>query len=595
MLLFLEKPIFQNRRMFSELKLLILILATEGLSSVIKRLWLKMSTPSYQKWLRETTHRSSDKTVEGTANIEINECCISILLTVSTSDHAELLRSVESVLAQKHARWQLCLTIEASTSKLICSVAKRYAQADERIVVCDDEGLATLYRRSHANAQGEFITLLQSGDTLAPNALYEVAKHLQTHSQADFIYTDEDQITPTGRRQNPFFKPDWSPDYFQSCLYTGRLSVYRTSLVREVGGFRSAYGAAQNEDLALRLIERTNRIYHIPKVLYHRYVPSSPSDVQFRPYDYKVAQSALQKALDCSAYPGTVEPYPNKPGFWRVHRNIQKNSLVSIIIPSAGTSLKVRRQQVCLLVQCVNSVRRLSTYRNVEIVVVDGYDISKSVLAAIQGSDLRVVRCDRPFNFSQRINLGVQAASGESLLLLNDDTEVITPDWIEAMLSLAQQPAVGVVGAKLLYPNGRLQHAGILMLAGNPSHAFFNASGRDDGYYGSNIVDRNYLAVTGACMMMRRSVFEELGGFDEQLPLNYNDVDFCLRAHQLGYRNVFTPHAQLIHYESVSRATGLNAGELERLYEKFNSAGYLTRDPYYHPSLSTRRPFFQLA
>ena len=572
--------------MFSELKLLILILAAEGLSSAVKRAWIKMSAPSYQRRLRETANSSQDKTFE-TADIEIEECCISILLTVSTPNQAELIRSIESVLAQQYTHWQLCLAIAASASEFIYSAVKRYAQEDKRIVVCSDGGLAI--------AQGKFITILKNGDTLAPNALHEVAKHLHTHPKTDFIYTDEDQITPVGKRQNPFFKPDWSPDYFQSCLYTGQLSIYRTSLVREVGGFRSAYEAAQNEDLALRLIEKTNRIHHIPRVLYHRYVPSITSNVQSKLYDCKVAQSALQNALDRSAYPGTVEPYPNKPGFWRVRRRIQKNPLVSIIIPSAGTSLKVRRQRVCLLVQCVSSIRRLSTYRNVEIVVIDGYDISESVLAAIQGSDLRLVRCDRPFNFSQRVNLGVQAASGESLLLLNDDTEVITPDWIEAMLSLAQQPAVGVVGAKLLYPNGRLQHAGILMLAGNPSHAFFNASGYDDGYYGSNIVDRNYLAVTGACMIMRRSVFEELGGFDEQLPLNYNDVDFCLRAHQLGYRNVFTPHAQLIHYESISRATGLNPGELERLYEKFNTTGYLTSDPYYHPNLSTRYPFFQLA
>ena len=460
-----------------------------------------------------------------------------------------------------------------------------------------NQGISAATNAALNIANGEFIALLDHDDELARNALYEVVQHLQSYPDSDFIYTDEDQITQKGTRKNPFFKPDWSLDYFHACMYTCHLGVYRTSLIREIGGLRSQYDGAQDWDLVLRLSEKTHRIHHIPKVLYHwRTLPTSAaSGAQAKPWAYNAAQKALQDAIDRSPYPGTVEPLPNKPGFFRVRRHIQDHPLVSIIIPSAGTCMPLKNQQVCLLEQCLKSIRKLSTYQNLEIILVDGYDIPNQYLQAVQGPDLRLIRCDQPFNFAQRMNLGAEAASGEVLLMLNDDTEVITPDWIEAMLELAQQKEIATVGAKLFYPNGRLQHAGVLILAGNPSHAFHNASSQYDGYYCSNIVNRNYLGVTGACMMIRRSVFDELQGFDESFPLNYNDVDLCLRAHQAGYRNVFTPYAELIHYESISRGSGLKPGELERLHTKFADSGYMVDDPYYNPNLSVRKPFFQLA
>ncbi|MEM7794682.1 MAG: glycosyltransferase family 2 protein, partial [Cyanobacteria bacterium P01_C01_bin.118] len=334
-----------------------------------------------------------------------------------------------------------------------------------------------------------------------------------------------------------------------------------------------------------------------PKVLYHwRTLPTSAaSGAQAKPWAYDAAQRALQAAVDRSAYAGTVESVPGQPGFFRVCRYLQIHPRVSIVIPSAGTRLDINGKSVCLLEQCLESIRRLSTYQNYEIILVDGYDIPDTTLQAVEDSDLRLVRCDQPFNFSQRMNLGAQAAEGDILLLLNDDTEVLTPDWIEAMAELAQQEEIGAVGAKLFYPNGRLQHAGMVILGGNPSHAFHNGAGGSDGYYCSNIVNRNYLGVTGACLMMRQTVFAELNGFDETFPLNYNDVDLCLRAHEAGYRNVYTPYAELIHYESVSRVSDLKPGELEHLHSKFAHTNYMVDDPYYNANLSVRRPFFQLA
>ncbi|WP_170944056.1 glycosyltransferase family 2 protein [Leptolyngbya sp. BC1307] len=523
-------------------------------------------------------------------------------MPLDNTDAIWLIKSIESVLNQRYARWELYLTGIVSTARHIRPILERYAQQDQRITFVlleQNRSISAANNVALTLAKGEFVALLESDAELAPTAFYEVATYLRAHPKADFIYTDVDQITQAGDRQNPFFKPDWSPDYFHSYMYTLHLSVYRTSLVRKIKGFRSEYEGAQYWDLALRISEQTSQIHHVPKVLYHRRtLPSSlSSGVDANLRASRAAQRALQDMLDRSPYPGWVEKGA-KSGLFRVRRHIQRRPLVSIVIPSAGTHLKIRGQQVCLLAQCVSSIRRLSTYQNLEIILVDGYDISKATLKLVQGADLKLVRSDQPFNFSQRMNLAAQSANGEILLMLNDDTEIMTSNWIEAMLELAQQTEIGAVGAKLFYPNGRLQHAGMLILTGKPGHAFHNGSGNHDGYYYSNIVNRDYLGVTGACMMMRHRLFEELNGFDESFPLSYNDVDLCLRAHQAGYRNVFTPYAELIHYESVSRANGLSPGipgELERLHEKFAGSCYLQNDPYYNPNLSSRRPFFQLA
>ncbi|MEM8614210.1 MAG: glycosyltransferase family 2 protein [Cyanobacteria bacterium P01_H01_bin.105] len=586
--------------MLTKLKRLLKILKTEGFLSVVQQIRLKVSSPRYDQWIKQTEREFIDGFAKDSSILDNSGPLISILLPVYNVESIWLTKAIESVLAQQYPHWQLCIADDASTVQAIRPLLERYSQRDPRIdvVFCSQNGgISAATNAALERANGDFIALLDHDDELAPNALYEVTRHLQVYPDTDFIYTDEDQITQKGKRKNPFFKPDWSLDYFHGCMYTCHLGVYRTSLIREIGGFRSQYDGAQDWDLVLRLTEKTNRIHHIPKILYHwRTLPTSAaSGAQAKPWAYAAAERALQSAVDRSPYPGTVKPLPGKPGFFRVRRHIQDTPLVSIIIPSAGTRLDIKGTSICLLEQCLASIRHLSTYPNYEIILVDGYDIPEATLQPIQGPDLTLVRCDQPFNFSQRMNLGTQAAQGDILLLLNDDTEVITPDWIEAMVELAQQKDIGAVGAKLFYPNGRLQHAGMVILAGNPSHAFHNGNGSHDGYHCSNIVNRNYLGVTGACLMMRQDVFTALGGFDESFPLNYNDVDLCLRIHEAGYRNVYTPHAELIHYESVSRMSELKPGELERLHAKFAHTRYMVDDPYYNPNLSVRRPFFQLA
>jgi len=377
-------------------------------------------------------------------------------------------------------------------------------------------------------------------------------------------------------------------------MYTCHLGVYRTSIIREIDGFRSKYDGSQDYDLVLRVVEKTQNIYHIPKILYHwRTIPTSAaSGSQAKPWAYTAGKKALEAMLERSSYPGRVEETPN-PGIYRVRRDIAGYPLISIIIPSVGKTIDTSVGSLYLLENCIRSINQLSTYRNYEIIVVDGYDIPEASLQVISNNKLHLVRCAKAFNVSMRINVAAAKAKGQFLLLLNDSTQVITPDWLESMLELAQQTEIGAVGAKLLFPDETIQHVGVVFLEGNPGHAFYGFDQEYSGYCCSNIINKNYLAVTGACLMIRQEVFHLLGGLNEDLPLNYNDVDLCLKAHQVGYRNVMTPYAQLILYESASWQKGLRPGEWSQFKNKWQDyLNTLGKDPYYNPNLSFKAPHF---
>lgn len=556
---------------------------------------------SYQQWIEanEPTpaeHRKAQQTI---AQWPLQPT-FSIIMPVYNVEAAWLEKAIASVLAQTYPHWELCIADDASSKPHIKPILDRYSKLDSRIKVALRSQNGNIVAASNSAldlATGEYIALLDHDDELAPHALYENAKLINQHPDADFIYSDEDKIDTRGQRSDPFFKPDWSPDYFHSCMYTCHLGVYRTDLIRKIGGFRAGYDGSQDYDLVLRLVEQTQRIYHIPKVLYHwRIIPASvTSGEAAKPWAYEAAQRALADMVQRSPYPGKVEPGP-RAGFHRIRRDIQGNPLISIVIPSAAAMLDTPDGPICLLEQSIRSIRDRSTYRNYEIVLVDGYDVPDPILEAIAGPDLRLIRCADPFNFSQRINLGAKAAQGEMLLLLNDDVEVITPDWLESMLEFAQQREIGAVGAKLFFANGTIQHIGVMVLSGNPGHAYRGIAGDHPGYYLSNLVNRNYLAITAACLMIRRDLYFEIGAMDETFPLNYNDVDLSLKLHQAGYRNVVTPYAQLIHYESISRGAGLKPREWEHLNAKwkpyFEQLNY--EDPYYSPNLSKQEVLFEL-
>lgn len=596
----------QLSQIYSKLKALLPIWQQRGTIGFLKFIYLKVlskldrkSQIDYQRWLRRNRLKRTDISA---ARKQIEQFVIrptfSIIMPVYNVEAKWLEKAIESVRQQIYPDWELCIADDASTQPHIRPLLDEYSKLDPRIKVVFREENGHISAASNSAlelATGEYIALLDNDDELTIDALFENAKLINSHPEADFIYSDEDKIDMQGTLSGPFFKPDWSPDYFHSTMYTCHLGVYRTKLIQEINGFRSEYDGAQDYDLVLRVVEKTQNIYHIPRILYHwRMIPSSAaSGAQAKPWAYKAGWKALESMLERSPYSGFVEREIS-PGTYQVRRKIVGNPLISIIIPSAGKTKQNAQGEICVLENCIRSIESLSSYKNFEIIVVDGYDIPSSTLDLIESPRLNIIRCSEVFNFAARINQGVAQAQGKFLLLLNDDTEVITPDWIESMLEFAQQTEIGAVGAKLLFPNGNIQHVGVAIVEGNAGHVFYNFPGNHPGYYNSNLVNFNYLAVTGACLMMRRELFDDLGGFDEEFPLNYNDVDLCLKAHQAGYRNVVTPFAQLIHYESVSRGKGVQPGEWKKLNYKWEQyLNHLGHDPYYNPNF-TYPPNFEI-
>ncbi|MBW4473361.1 MAG: glycosyltransferase family 2 protein [Stenomitos rutilans HA7619-LM2] len=564
---------------------------------------------SYQKWIARDRLTKQDIVAAQRAIEQWSlRPTFSIIMPVYNVEARWLEKAIQSVQNQLYPDWELCIADDASPKPHIKRILTHYSKSDARIKVAfrpENGQIAAASNTALELATGDYIALLDHDDELAINALFENAKLINEHPDADFIYSDEDKMDTRGRRIDPFFKPDWSPDYFHACMYTCHLGVYRTSLVRAIRGFRAGFDGAQDYDLVLRVAEKTKHIYHIPKILYHWRVISASVTAggeQAKPWAYDAARKSLEEMLTRSAYPGVVETVPDRPGFWRVRRHIIGEPLISIIIPSAGKGTTTSEGSFIAVENCLRSLQERSTYRKFEVVLVDGYDIPDDTIARVMPPSedaadraIRLVRCREPFNFAHRINQGAAHAKGEFLLLLNDDTEVITPDWLESMLEFAQQEDVGAVGAKLLYPDGKIQHGGVMVLDGNPGHAYHGFDRDHPGYYCSNLVNRNYLAVTAACLMLRRSVFQQVGGMDEIFPLNYNDVDLCLKVHQAGYRNVVVPYAQLIHYESLSRQPGLQPKEWETLNQKWQDYfKQLNGDPYYNPNLSHRAVTFEL-
>jgi GT2 family glycosyltransferase len=441
-------------------------------------------------------------------------------------------------------------------------------------------------------ARGQYVALLDHDDELAEQALFRMAEAIVRDPSLEMLYSDEDKLTTEGRHVDPFFKPDWSPEYFLACMYTCHLGVYRTERLRQIGGWRSSFDGAQDYDLVLRLIAGQPRIHHVPDVLYHwRTIPSSTaSGAQAKPEAHLRARRALQAYLDSTGRGGRVEDGPST-GFHRIRYAIQGNPKVSIVIPSACRTIQFRGRQSWFVLECVSSIRRLSTYGNLEIIVLDNGDMSVELCEALKPLVIRRLPFTEPFNLARKMNVGARAAGGEQLLFLNDDVEVITPDWIESMLEYSQWPEIGAVGAQLLFPNNTQQHTGVTVLNGNPGHPFYQFPASHPGYFYSSQVHRNWSAVTGACLMTRAEVFQAAGGFTEEFPLNYNDVDYCLKLRDLGKRVVYMPYARLYHHESVTK-TGTFAHELEAFKRVWLER--LGRDPYYNPNLTTQTCDFRI-
>jgi O-antigen biosynthesis protein len=550
----------------------------------------------YPAWVRNNRLRASDlRRLRGEAAGFGYKPLVSILLPIYNPEQEWLERALDSVMSQAYPHWDLCVYDDGSTKKHVREVLSRYERIDGRIKVRYSEentGISGASNAALSLATGEFVGLLDHDDELTPDALFEVVKLLQEHPDADLIYSDEDKVDEAGSRFDPHFKPDWSPDLLLSCNYISHLGVYRRSILGEIGGFRKGFEGSQDHDLALRFTERTDKVHHVPKVLYHwrAVTGSTAASSGGKSYTHERGRRAIAEALQRRGMEGTVEDgfAPNR---FRAKLKIQGKPKVSIIIPT--------RDNASLLRRCIESIERLTTYRNYKILIVDNDSVDPDTVEYLASTPHRVIRFKEEFNYSRINNFAVSHAEGEYILLLNDDTEVISGEWMEAMLQHAQRPEVGAVGAKLLYPDGRIQHAGVITGVGNPwgpsvaapSHHHYPRG--SPGHMGTVEMTRNYSAVTAACMMLRRAVFEEVGGLDEgNLGVAFNDVDLCLRLRGRGYLILYTPYAELYHHESASRGFGLNPAEVRYMRERWGEV--LDNDPYYNPNLSRDHADFNL-
>jgi glycosyltransferase involved in cell wall biosynthesis len=515
----------------------------------------------------------------------------SLIMPVYDTEAVWLREAIESVQAQLYQNWEMCVVNDASTKNYIAPILNTYAGADPRIRVkhlSENRGIAGASSEALAMATGDFIGLLDHDDALTPDALWEVASRLNQSPELDLVYSDEDKLTADGVRVEPFFKPDWSPDLLLSMNYITHFAVFRRSLFETAGGFRMGYEGAQDHDVLLRVTEKTDRIAHVPKILYHWRMAdaSSASSASAKPFASESGRRAVEDALKRRGYEASAEILA--PGRYRARYKIHKSPLVSIIIPT--------KDQARLLQRCVAGIEEKTRYHPYEIVIIDNNSIDPETIRYLDAlSDKhRVLRYPHPFNFSAINNFAADQAKGECLLFLNDDTQVIDGDWLTAMVEHVQRPEVGAVGAKLLYPDNTIQHAGVTLgICGGAGHAFKNLPNNRTAYFGLADLTRNTSAVTAACMIIPRNVFDEVGGFDEELTVVYNDVDLCLRIREQGYLVVYTPFAVLYHFESASRGR-LRPSREEELFCRRWSETIRAGDPYYNPHLTLTREDWSL-
>ena len=528
---------------------------------------------------------------------------ISILLPVYNSNLKWLRRAILSVQKQSYPRWELCIVDDASTDRKIWPFLQRCARRDQRIKVIrrtENGHISAASNDALHLATGDYVALLDHDDELAPTALYFVALALNKNRDLQLLYSDEDKLDERNQRSEPYFKSDWNPDLFLAQNFVSHLAVYRTDLIQRVGGFRIGFEGSQDYDLALRCIEQIGpeKIEHLPRVLYHWRAgdQSTASDATAKPYAQEAARRAVQEHLERTEVAGTVVPSHD---IYLQTRYALPNERpkVSIVIPT--------RDQASSLKKCVDSIFEKTDYPAYELIVLDNesYDSQAlEFLAELKKRDVvQVERIDDAFNYSRLNNRGVELSSGTFVALLNNDVEVLNADWLTEMVSRAMQPKVAMVGARLWYPNGTLQHGGVILAAGGiAGHAHAGLRRGDAGYFARAHLAQDVSAVTTACALVKREVYLKLGGLDENLAVTFNDVDFCLRLREAGYRIVWTPYAELIHHESASRGFDNSAPKQVRFlaevdYMKSKWGDILQRDPFYNPNLSLDENLFTLA
>ncbi|HBI1694761.1 TPA: glycosyltransferase family 2 protein [Enterococcus faecalis] len=580
-------------------------MAKNGISHTIQRAKIEKlrNQASYPNWLARNEVLDIEAMTQEIATFHYQPK-ISIAMPVYNVEEKWLRLCIDSILNQVYTNWELCMADDASTDPNVKKILTEYQQLDERIRVVFREQNGHISEATNsalAIATGEFVALLDNDDELAINAFYEVVKVLNENPELDLIYSDEDKIDMDGNRSDPAFKPDWSPDLLLGTNYISHLGVYRRSILEEIGGFRKGYEGSQDYDLVLRFTEKTTkeRITHIPKVLYYwRMLPTSTAvDQGSKGYAFEAGLRAVQDALVRRGINGHAT-HGAANGLYDVYYDIESEKLVSIIIPTKNGYKDVQR--------CVSSIIEKTTYKNYEIIMADNgstdpkmHELYAEFEQQLPGRFF-VESIDIPFNFSTINNRAAKKAHGEYLLFLNNDTEVITENWLTLMVSFAQQERIGCVGAKLLYPNNTVQHAGVILgLGGVAGHGHYGYPHGDLGYFGRLAINVNYSAVTAACLLMKKADFDAVGGFEEAFTVAFNDVDLCLKVQALGRDNVWLHEAELYHFESQTRGYD-DKGKKKKRFEQEKVmmeekwGPLIENDPFYNPNLTRDIPNFSL-
>lgn len=563
---------------------------------------------AYEPWAQRFLIRSEGETqrLQRLVNQLVSPPKISVLVPTYNTDPEFLELALSSVRNQIYQNWELCIADDASPNQACRDLITQAAQQDSRIkyVFRNQNGqISQATNSALALATGEYVTFLDHDDELTDDALAIMAVYARTYPEVTFFYSDEDKIDRLGKRSEPHFKPDLNRTLALSMNYFCHLSMYKTERVLELGGLRSEFDGAQDYDLALRMLSDLSdeQIMHVPHVLYHwRILPeSTSSNIDAKPYALPASRAAVAAYVSRLGLVATVRADPELPILNQVIPTLTEHPLVSIIIPT--------RDQVELLKACIDSILSFTTYPSFEILIINnGSQESETLdyLQDLENGQIRVLDYPHEFNYSAINNFAVENAQGDYVCLLNNDIEVISHDWLEQMLAFAQLPGTGAVGAKLLYPDGRIQHAGVVLgvaglarVAGH-AHKFFAADAT--GYMGRAMVANEFSAVTGACLLVSKSKYLQVHGLTQELTVGYNDVDFCLKLLAAGYKNVFVPQAKLTHHESVSRGLDTTKAQIERasnevLYMRNKWGEILDNDPSYNRHLSGTHENFSLA
>ena len=558
-----------------------------GLSPLID----PMNKSGYRSWLK---NNEKAPTIQ---KLQYNPL-ISVLIPVYNVDEKYLKECIESILRQSYDNFEICLVDDASTSQETLDALEVY-DGNPKIKIKHRAKNGHISRATNdalAMANGEFVALVDNDDMLAPNALYEVAKVLNSDKNLDLIYSDEDKLDENGKRCYPHFKPDFSPDTLLGLNYICHLTVARTKLAREIGGFTVGLEGAQDHDFLLRLTEKTNKIYHIPKILYHwRMLEGSTAQkLDNKDYASDKGKLAIEASLKRRNLDATVEKDPVST-YYQVFYKLKKEPLVSIIIPT--------KDYADVTEKCLASIYEKTTYKNFEVLLVNNRSEKEETFQLFKKyqkahKNFRVIDADMEFNYSKINNFAVKQAKGEVVVLLNNDTEIISSNWLTTMVGYATLPHVGAVGAKLLYPDNTIQHGGVVLgLGGVAGHTYLGENREALGLYGRLRVPYDYGAVTAACLCIGKKKFEEVEGLEEKgLTVAFNDIDFNMKLLEKGYYNVMLPMVELYHYESKSRGMDTSPEKKARFEKEVHFmqdkwGDKLTHDKFYNINYSLKGAF----